>query len=108
MATMTAATLTTIHPYDVLECRTKGHDSMGRGADPRLDGVTLATSTAVMTVRKLVAVVFRLRRRGVARVPITPEFGVRVTLREGDKLVHRNASGEVEVKTITRGGERGV
>jgi hypothetical protein len=61
-----------------------------------------------MTVRKLVAVIFGVRRRGVARVPITPEFGVRVLLREGDKLVRRNASGEVEVTTITRGGERGA
>lgn len=46
------------------------------------------------------------RRRGVRRVPITPEFGVRVTLREGDKLVRRNARGDVEVTTIVRGGER--
>jgi hypothetical protein len=59
-----------------------------------------------MTFRKLVAVVFGVRPRGVTRVPITPEFGVRVTLREGDKLVHRDASGAVVVKTIVRGGER--
>lgn len=61
-----------------------------------------------MTVRKLVALIFGARRRGVTRVPITPEFGVRVTLREGDKLVHRDQDGEVVVKTITRGAERGV
>ena len=42
------------------------------------------------------------------RVPITSEFGVRVMLREGDKLVHRDASGEVIVKTIVRGAERGT
>jgi hypothetical protein len=61
-----------------------------------------------MTIRKLVTVVLGLRPRGVARVPITPEFGVRVTLREGDKLVRRDASGEVQVKTITRGREHDV
>jgi hypothetical protein len=61
-----------------------------------------------MTIKKLVAVVFGVRRRGVVRVPITPELGVRVMLRAGDKLVHRDASGEVVVKTIVRGAERGV
>jgi hypothetical protein len=59
-----------------------------------------------MIVKKLVAVVFGVRPRGVPRVPVTPEFGVRVMLREGDKLVHRDASGEVIVKTIVRGAER--
>jgi hypothetical protein len=61
-----------------------------------------------MIIKKLVAVVLGVRRRGVRRVPITPEFGVRVVLREGDKLVHRDASGEVVVKTIVRGAERGI
>jgi len=61
-----------------------------------------------MTIKKLVAVVLGVRPRGVRRVPITPEFGVRITLREGDKLVHRDASGAVVVKTIIRGAERGV
>ena len=61
-----------------------------------------------MTIRKLVAIVFGVRPRGVMRVPITSEFGVRVTLREGDKLVHRDASGKVVVKTIVRGAERGT
>ena len=61
-----------------------------------------------MTIKQLVAVVFGVRPRGVTRVPITPEFGVRVTLRAGDKLVHRDASGEVVVKTIVRGAERGI
>ena len=37
-----------------------------------------------MTIKKLVAVVLGVRPRGVRRVPITPEFGVRITLREGD------------------------
>ena len=61
-----------------------------------------------MTIKKLVAVVLGVRPRGVSRVPITPEFGVRITLHEGDKLVHRDASGEVVVKTIVRGAERGI
>jgi hypothetical protein len=61
-----------------------------------------------MNVRRLAAVFFGVRRRGVARVPITPEFGVRVVLREGDKVVRRNLKGEVEVTTIARGGERGA
>jgi hypothetical protein len=42
----------------------------------------------------------------VTRVPVTPEFGVRVILRAGDKLVRRNADGEIEVTTITRASER--
>jgi hypothetical protein len=61
-----------------------------------------------MTFKKLVTVVLGVRPRGVTCVPITPEFGVRVTLRAGDKLVQRDASGEVVVKTIVRGAERGV
>ncbi len=61
-----------------------------------------------MTIKKLVAVVLGVRPRGVTRVPITPEFGVRVTLRAGDKLVRRDASGEVVVRTIVPGAERGV
>jgi hypothetical protein len=61
-----------------------------------------------MTFKKLVAVVLGVRPRGITRVPITPELGVRVTLRAGDKLVQRDAAGEVVVKTIVRGAERGV
>lgn len=61
-----------------------------------------------MNVRKLATVILGARRRRVTRVPITPEFGVRVVLRAGDKVVRRNARGEVEVTTITRGGERGI
>ena len=59
-----------------------------------------------MTVRQLVSVLLRVRRRRVTRVPVTPEFGVRVILRAGDKLVRRNADGEIEVTTITRASER--
>jgi hypothetical protein len=59
-----------------------------------------------MVLRRIASMIVTSRRRGVRRVPITPEFGVRVTLREGDKLVRRNARGDVEVTTIVRGGER--
>lgn len=59
-------------------------------------------------MRRLATAIFGARRRRVTRVPITPEFGVRVVLRVGDKVVRRNAKGEVETMTITRGGERGL
>jgi hypothetical protein len=59
-----------------------------------------------MTIKRLLAVVLGTRPRGVTHVPITPEFGVKLTLRAGDKLVRRNARGEVEVQVISRGGER--
>ena len=61
-----------------------------------------------MNVRRLAGIIGRTRRRRVTRVPVTPEFGVRVLLRVGDKIVRRNAAGEVEVITITRGGERAM
>lgn len=61
-----------------------------------------------MIIRRLATVMFGARRRRVRAVPIIPEFGVRVALRVGDKIVRRNAKGEVEVMTIARGGERCV
>jgi hypothetical protein len=61
-----------------------------------------------MIGRRLANAVFGARRRRVTHVPITPEFGVRVMLRAGDKIVRRNAKGEVVVMTITRAGERWV
>jgi len=60
-----------------------------------------------MVIRRLAITLFRRRRR-VTGVAIIPEFGARIILREGDKLVRRNAQGEVEVTTIARGGERGA
>ena len=60
-----------------------------------------------MVIRKLAIAIFGPRRRRIG-VPITPEFGVRVLLREGDKIVRRNPEGEIEVTTIIRGGERGA
>lgn len=59
-------------------------------------------------MRKLATVIFGVKRRRVTRVPITPEFGVRVVLHAGDKVVRRNAKGEVVVTTITHGAERWV
>jgi hypothetical protein len=60
-----------------------------------------------MVIKRLAIALFRRSRRGT-RVAIVPEFGARVILREGDKLVRRNAQGEVEVTTIVRGRERGA
>jgi hypothetical protein len=60
-----------------------------------------------MVIRRLAITLFRWRRR-VTAVAIVPEFGARIVLREGDKLVRRNAQGEVEVTTIARGRERGA
>jgi hypothetical protein len=60
-----------------------------------------------MVIKRFAIAWLRRRRRG-SRVAIVPEFGTRIVLREGDKLVRRNAQGEVEVTTIVRGGERGA
>jgi hypothetical protein len=32
---------------------------------------------------------------------LTPEFGVRVTLRKGDKIVRRDARGDIQVVQVT-------
>jgi hypothetical protein len=61
-----------------------------------------------MIIKRLAIAIFGQRRRRGTRVPILPEFGVRLLLREGDKVVRRNPSGEIEVTTILRGGERGA
>lgn len=60
-----------------------------------------------MVIKRLAIAWLRRRRRG-SGVAIVTEFGARIVLREGDKLVRRNAQGEVEVTTIVRGGERGA
>jgi hypothetical protein len=59
-----------------------------------------------MTIKRLAIAIFGRRRYRGVRVPITPEFGARILLREGDKIVQRNAEGEVEVTTILKGRER--
>jgi len=42
----------------------------------------------------------RTSRRAVA-VEVAPEFGVRLTLRKGDKIVHRDARGAIQVTRVT-------
>ena len=61
-----------------------------------------------MIIKRLAFAIFRRRSRRGTRVAITPEFGARIFLREGDKVVRRNPQGEVEVTTILRGHERGA
>ena len=51
-----------------------------------------------MVMKKLL----RRFRQPTAAPPVLPEFGVRVTLRKGDKLVGRDAHGVIHV---TRVGE---
>jgi len=42
----------------------------------------------------------RTSRRAVA-VEVAPEFGVRLTLRKGDKIVRRDAHGAIQVTRVT-------
>jgi hypothetical protein len=42
----------------------------------------------------------RTSRRGAA-VEVAPEFGVRLTLRKGDKIVRRDARGAIQVTCVT-------
>ena len=44
---------------------------------------------------------FRRTSRKAAVIQLTPEFGVRVTLRKGDKIVRRDARGVIHVVKIT-------
>jgi hypothetical protein len=44
---------------------------------------------------------FRRTTRKAAALQLTPEFGVRVTLRKGDKIVRRDARGTIHVVKIT-------
>jgi hypothetical protein len=59
-----------------------------------------------MIIKRIAIAIFGRRHPRGRRVPITPEFGARILLREGDKVVRRNADGEVEVTTILKGHER--
>ncbi|HEX9822463.1 MAG TPA: hypothetical protein VGD07_22925 [Methylomirabilota bacterium] len=45
----------------------------------------------------------RLFRRSSrpAPAPVTPEFGVRLTLRKGDRVVRRDARGAIHVTRVT-------
>jgi len=44
---------------------------------------------------------FRRTSRRAAAVQVAPEFGVRVTLRKGDKIVRRDARGAIHVVRVT-------
>jgi hypothetical protein len=44
---------------------------------------------------------FRRPARPSPTIPITPEFGVQVTLRKGDKVVRRDARGAIHITRVT-------
>ena len=44
---------------------------------------------------------FRRAARRAAAIQVTPEFGVRLTLRRGDKIVRRDARGAIHVVHVT-------
>ena len=44
---------------------------------------------------------FRRAARRAAAIKVTPEFGVRLTLRRGDKIVRRDARGAIQVEQVT-------
>ena len=44
---------------------------------------------------------FRRTSRRAAPVEVAPEFGVRLTLRKGDKIVRRDARGAIHVTRVT-------
>jgi hypothetical protein len=44
---------------------------------------------------------FRRTSRRAAAIEVAPEFGVRLTLRKGDKVVRRDARGAIHVVEVT-------
>ena len=44
---------------------------------------------------------FRRTSRPAVAVEVAPEFGVRLTLRKGDKIVRRDAHGAIQVTRVT-------
>lgn len=44
---------------------------------------------------------FRRPPRRAAAIPVAPEFGVRLTLRKGDRIVRRDARGAIRVTRVT-------
>jgi hypothetical protein len=44
---------------------------------------------------------FKRTSRRAAAVEVVPEFGVRLTLRKGDKIVRRDARGVIQVTHVT-------
>lgn len=47
---------------------------------------------------------FRRTSRRAATPEVPPEFGVRITLRKGDKIVRRDARGAIHVEQVTEEG----
>ena len=66
------------------------------------------TAPAATPSSPLAPLLLRFRDSAAALGPLKFEGTAHTALREGDKLVHRDASGEVVVKTIVRGAERGI
>lgn len=44
---------------------------------------------------------FRRTSRRAATIEVAPEFGVRLTLRKGDKIVGRDARGAIQITRVT-------
>jgi hypothetical protein len=44
---------------------------------------------------------FRRSSRPPVPVPVTPEFGVRLTLRKGDRVVRRDTRGAIHIMRVT-------
>jgi hypothetical protein len=44
---------------------------------------------------------FRRTSRRAAAVEVAPEFGVRLTLRKGDKIVRRDSRGGIHITRVT-------
>jgi len=42
----------------------------------------------------------RSPRRETAAPPVAPEFGVRLTLRKGDRIVRRDARGAIHIRRV--------
>lgn len=45
---------------------------------------------------------FRRRVKPAAVLPQPPEFGVRISLKKGDKIVRRDARGEVRITRVSQ------
>ena len=44
---------------------------------------------------------FRRPSRRTPTIPVAPEFGIRLTLRKGDRIVRRDARGAIRVTRVT-------
>ena len=43
---------------------------------------------------------FRRVSRRISSAPVAPEFGIRLTLRKGDRIVRRDARGDIHVTRV--------